>query len=156
MEDKKQEDEIGRSLHLYKVFSSTRNICPGSDQHEQPLNKTVWQSEHVRYHVYHTAVYDVCQSQYVYMMTLGSGAWSSKITGGSPCEHLGSVLQRESNNNPLYDVFHMLPMTLSHFFLTILSFIRCAGSWARRREKREKETRVKESEWERGKSESWS
>ena len=85
---------------------------------------------------------------------LGSGARSSipwKITGGSPCEHLGSGCQRERNNNSLWCLPHAL---CDAFFFRPSSDVLEAGQ--EMGEKRKKETRAKESEWERGKSESWS
>lgn len=73
-----------RNLHLYEVFRRTRNICPDSNEHEPPLKQhCVWQSQYVRYHVYCTAVYYVCQSQYVYMTAL----WLSSLILNSLKDH---------------------------------------------------------------------
>lgn len=42
---------------------------------------------------------------------------------GLPCEHLGSGFQRERNNNPFYDAFHMRSMTLTDFFFFLDCFV---------------------------------
>lgn len=87
----------------------------------------------------------------------GSGHWSSipwKITGRSLCGHLAPAFQRERNNNCLCDIFHMHSVTLCSFFVWLF----CASSGMLEVEpegrRREREKRVKESEWETGKSES--
>lgn len=82
----------------------------------------------------------------------GSRAWSSipwKITGGSPCEHLGSSFQRERNNNLLYDVFHMRSMTRTRFFFLFSDyFVLHQMCWSLgKKEGEEKERDKSEGKW---------
>lgn len=79
---------------------------------------------------------------------LGSGARSSipwKITGGSPCEHLGSGCQRERNNNPLWCLPHALRDANSFFsdyFVLHQLCWRLGKKWERRERKRQGRRKV--------------
>lgn len=69
------------------------------------------------------------------------------ITAVSPSEHLGSSFQRERNNNPLYDVFHMRSMMRTCFFYFYYSVLHrmCWRSGKKEREEKKRQGRRKVS-----------